>query len=210
MTHLDDPTYLIHDSTRALLWCSTAAEIAAVAHRLVVDLGGQVADPDAAGTAAIPIDIAFGLGGAMVPVAPPTSLARLLLERHLPPFVEDCHRARSLLDDLSRARAAPMPTHTESLVAFSEIAVDERGASELADAFRRRLGAVDAHEGFQRLEVWADERDQTRFVMVSWWSTRTDFLRYMRSADHHCSHARIPTTGAPRPERFSRYTRIAT
>lgn len=202
-----DEQHLVHESTRALLRCTTPEQIAAIARQLVVDLGGDVADPLEAGAAGIPVDVSFGVGEARVPVAPMASVARLLLERHVPPFVEDCHRVRGLLGDLR----APAPNETaDSFVAVSDISVDASGADELAAAFGTRMGAVDAHAGFQRLEVWADERDPTHFAMVSWWATHDDFLRYMRSDDHRCSHARVPTAGTPRPQRFTRYKRIAT
>lgn len=55
---------------------------------------------------------------------------------------------------------------------------------------------MDAWPGFIDLEVWRDERDETRFTMVSWWRTREDYVSYMRSAEHQRSHDRIPTDPA--------------
>lgn len=99
---------------------------------------------------------------------------------------------------------------TGSFVAFSEIDIDPVGSDRLTQAFRDRLGAVDAWPGFRRLEVWEDEGTPGRFVMVSWWDDKESFKTYMRSADHRLSHDRIPSEpAAPRPVSFSRFRVIA-
>lgn len=86
-----------------------------------------------------------------------------------------------------------------SFVVVSDLRVDEVGAATLEEAFQDRLGEVDAWPGFLELQVWRDERDAERFVMVSWWSSREDYVAYMRSAEHRRSHARIPVEpSAPR------------
>jgi heme-degrading monooxygenase HmoA len=84
-------------------------------------------------------------------------------------------------------------------VVVSDLRVDELGAATLEEAFRNRLGEVDDWPGFRELQVWRDERDAERFVMVSWWRCRSDYVAYMRSSAHHRSHARIPVEpAAPR------------
>ncbi|MEP6660005.1 MAG: antibiotic biosynthesis monooxygenase family protein [Acidimicrobiales bacterium] len=80
----------------------------------------------------------------------------------------------------------------EEFVVQSEIRVPVDGAAALEDAFRSRLGAVETAPGFRRLEVWADRADPGHYVMVSWWTSRAEFVAYMRSDDHARSHARIP------------------
>lgn len=98
----------------------------------------------------------------------------------------------------------------ETFVAHSELRVTEPGGPALTDAFRDRLGEVEAWPGFQRLEVWRDERDQGRFVMVSWWDSKESFSAYMQSDSHDRSHARIPGgPDGPRPASFSRYRVVA-
>jgi heme oxygenase (mycobilin-producing) len=63
---------------------------------------------------------------------------------------------------------------------------------KLIEAFRNRLGAVDAHDGFLGLEVWRSDRDPGEVIMVSRWRARSCFTAYMKSADHRRSHDRIP------------------
>lgn len=103
----------------------------------------------------------------------------------------------------SRHRRSPF-------VAHSEIRVPAAGAASLISAFEGRLGEVEPWPGFERLEVWQDERDDGRFVMVSWWDDKESFQTYMRSESHRRSHDRIPSgPDAPRPESFSRFRVVA-
>ena len=98
----------------------------------------------------------------------------------------------------------------ETFVAFSELTVATEGRDVLIDAFRGRLGAVEAAPGFQRLEVWADQSDPSAFTMVSWWDSKEQFLDYMRSDRHRESHDRIPDGDhAPRAVRFRRFRVVA-
>lgn len=95
-------------------------------------------------------------------------------------------------------------------VIVSDLAVDAVGADTLEDAFRSRLGEVDDWPGFLDLEVWRDERDPERFVMVSWWATKDDYAAYMRSDDHRRSHDRVPTEpAAPRATGIGRFRVVA-
>lgn len=97
-----------------------------------------------------------------------------------------------------------------AFVAHSEIRVPAGGVLDLVEAFRARLGEVDAWPGFCRLEVWQDERDAERFVMVSWWDSHESFSDYMRSQSHRRSHDRIPTgPDAPKPAAFARFKVVA-
>jgi heme-degrading monooxygenase HmoA len=103
------------------------------------------------------------------------------------------------------------PTAPSEFVVSSELRVPAEGVDALEDAFAGRLGEVDAFDGFRHLEVWADEQDAGRFLMISWWDSRESFLRYMRSESHRRSHARVPTgEHGPRPVSVKRYRRIAT
>ncbi len=77
-------------------------------------------------------------------------------------------------------------------VSMSRLRVPPARAGDLVDAFRQRLGAVDAHEGFIDLQVWQSDRDQGELVMVSRWRDRDAFKAYMKSRDHQVSHERIP------------------
>jgi heme-degrading monooxygenase HmoA len=77
-------------------------------------------------------------------------------------------------------------------VSVSRLRVAADRADDLVAAFRRRLGAVDAFEGFVDLQVWRSDRDPEEMLMVSRWRDRACFTAYMRSAEHQASHARVP------------------
>jgi heme-degrading monooxygenase HmoA len=77
-------------------------------------------------------------------------------------------------------------------VSVSRLRVDPGRAAELVAAFRSRAGLVDNHDGFVDLQVWRSDRDLGEILMVSRWRDREAFTTYMRSQDHHTSHARIP------------------
>lgn len=99
---------------------------------------------------------------------------------------------------------------SDGFVAVSEISIDEIGTETLVEAFRQRLGEVDEWPGFRSLEVWQGDRDDTHFVMVSWWDDQDSFRAYMQSDAHARSHERIPDEPArPRPVRFRRYRVVA-
>lgn len=101
-------------------------------------------------------------------------------------------------------------TSDVTFVAHSELRVPANGAPGLVAAFRGRLREVEAAPGFERLEVWQDERDPERFVMVSWWDSQERFAHYMRSEAHRRSHARIPEgPDGPRPVSFARFRVVA-
>lgn len=91
---------------------------------------------------------------------------------------------------------------TGLFVVTSELRVAPEGAAELTGAFRDRLRLVDGWSGFRDLEVWQDRRDESRFVMTSWWESREAFAEYMRSDDHRRSHDRVPG-GVARPSAVS-------
>jgi len=96
------PIEAILDSTRALLWIRTPADAVAVAADLVALLGGTVLPAQDDTGDAVPIDISFGVGQPTLPHAPRSSEARAALERHLPAFVSDAHRALELVDQSAR------------------------------------------------------------------------------------------------------------
>jgi heme oxygenase (mycobilin-producing) len=94
---------------------------------------------------------------------------------------------------------SPVEGGEATFVIVSDLHVDEIGTATLQEAFRHRLREVDAWPGFLELQVWRDDRDAERFVMVSWWRSRHDYAAYMRSDEHRRSHERIPKDpAAPR------------
>ena len=76
-------------------------------------------------------------------------------------------------------------------VSMSHLRVDAGRAGELVEAFRNRIGLVDAADGFVDLEVWQADSDPGELIMVSRWRDRAAFTAYMRSEDHAVSHGRI-------------------
>jgi len=90
------------DATRALLWIETPEEATRLARSLVELLGGELVPARGAGPDAVAVDVSFGSGDAQAPVAPRRSLARALIEQHLPAFVQDTHRALELADRTTR------------------------------------------------------------------------------------------------------------
>jgi heme-degrading monooxygenase HmoA len=96
-------------------------------------------------------------------------------------------------------------------VVASELAVEPVGAPALEAAFADRLGEVEGHPGFQRLEVWRDNVHEGSYLMVTWWDDEPAFKAYMRSPRHADSHARIPVEPArARGAGLRRFTLIAT
>ena len=76
-------------------------------------------------------------------------------------------------------------------VSLSRLRVPPERADELVAAFRRRARLVDGFEGFVDLQVWQSDRDPGELVMVSRWTDRDCFRRYMRSDEHRISHQRV-------------------
>ncbi|MDA8341516.1 MAG: GGDEF domain-containing protein, partial [Actinomycetota bacterium] len=90
---------------RDLLWADDEDDIQAAAERLVRRLGGRlVSATDPAARHALPIDLRFGAGPPLLPVAPPASAALARLEHDLPMFAEDARRAVALVDQRGRLR----------------------------------------------------------------------------------------------------------
>ena len=77
-------------------------------------------------------------------------------------------------------------------VSMSRLRVPASRADDLVKAFRNRLRAVEAYDGFIDLQVWQADRDETELVMVSRWRDRAAFKAYMKSDDHKVSHERVP------------------
>jgi diguanylate cyclase (GGDEF)-like protein len=90
------------DATRSLFWIESPADASLAAHRLITDLGGSTTPARLADSDALPIDVAFGEEEPTLPTAPPLSVARMLLQRYLPSFMVDAHRALELVDKTVR------------------------------------------------------------------------------------------------------------
>jgi DNA-binding transcriptional MerR regulator len=86
-----------HQATRALLYITSAREATEILAAAVRRLGGSTIPAGQADSRALPIDLSFGDGEPILPVAEPLSLARMQLEQVLPGLVEDARRAVQLL-----------------------------------------------------------------------------------------------------------------
>jgi heme oxygenase (mycobilin-producing) len=95
-------------------------------------------------------------------------------------------------------------------VVVSDLVVEPVGVDALERAFAERLGEVEDADGFVRLEVWRSAADEGRYRMVTWWESEAAFRRYMGSAAHRRSHARIPDDPArARGVAVERFTLVA-
>lgn len=73
----------------------------------------------------------------------------------------------------------------------SEITVPPEQGASLEQAFAARARFVDGHAGFLGLELLKDLRAQGgRYVLLTRWRSREDFVAYMRSGDHGRAHER--------------------
>jgi len=87
----------VHQATRGLLYIASAREATEILIAAVRRLGGSTIPAGQADSWALPIDLSFGEGEPILPVAEPLSLARMQLEQMLPGLVEDARRAVQLL-----------------------------------------------------------------------------------------------------------------
>jgi len=90
------------EATRGLLWIKSAEDAHAAARDLVEGLGGTLVATDKAGAGALSVDVSFGVGEPLLPSAPLASVARTLLELHIPGFVRDANRALELVNQAIR------------------------------------------------------------------------------------------------------------
>ncbi len=86
-----------HQATRALLYITSARQATEILIAAVHKLGGSTQPASQAESWALPIDLSFGEGEPILPVAEPLSPARMQLEQALPGLVEDARRAVVLL-----------------------------------------------------------------------------------------------------------------
>jgi heme-degrading monooxygenase HmoA len=80
------------------------------------------------------------------------------------------------------------------VVAFSRVAFPDRSLGEtFAAALADRSHLVDGFPGFQRLEVLLPAKPSGDWVLATWWDTRDDLRRWLRSDEHKLTHGRAPT-----------------
>jgi heme-degrading monooxygenase HmoA len=80
-----------------------------------------------------------------------------------------------------------------SVVAFSRVAFPDQALGEaFAAALAGRSHLVDRFPGFQRLEVLLPAKRGGDWVLATWWDTRDDLRRWLRSDEHRLTHLRAP------------------
>lgn len=76
-------------------------------------------------------------------------------------------------------------------VSQSEITLPLEQEASLEEAFTSRARLVDGHVGFLGLELLRDlSANGSRYVLLTRWRSRADFVAYMRSGDHERAHQR--------------------
>lgn len=90
------------EATRALFWVKTPADARSVAAQLVTAFGGSIVLATSQDARTLPVDLSFGDGEPVLPAAVAASTARMLLERYLPSFVADAHRALEMNSQVDR------------------------------------------------------------------------------------------------------------
>lgn len=88
-----DALAVMLDATRQLFWIESPAQARQLACEVVASLGGSIVEASLADGASLPVDVSFGNGTPIVPVAPLGTAARQYLEELLPTFVVDVRRA---------------------------------------------------------------------------------------------------------------------
>jgi heme-degrading monooxygenase HmoA len=79
------------------------------------------------------------------------------------------------------------------VVAFSRVAFPDRSLGEsFAAALADRSHLVDRFPGFQRLEVLLPAKQDGDWVLATWWDSRDDLRRWLRSDEHERTHQRAP------------------
>lgn len=101
-SHTAVAEHIVLNATRALLHIEHAGDARDIAVALAEDLGGVVVDAAAYTAAgAVPVDLSFGAGPPLLAL-PTSDVARMLLERFLPAFVEDGTRSLALVRNTDR------------------------------------------------------------------------------------------------------------
>ena len=85
-----------------------------------------------------------------------------------------------------------------SVVAFSRVAFPSEALGEqFVGALDNRSHLVDGFPGFRRLEVLAPAKEGGDWVLATWWDTRDDLRRWLKSHEHAETHDRTPEALKP-------------
>ena len=82
------------------------------------------------------------------------------------------------------------------IVAYSFVPVhDPQAGEEFARAMNTRSHAVEGFPGFVRFEFRREVGRENRFVIATWWESRSDLKRYMASPEHRATHGALSESG---------------
>ncbi len=129
----DQPTRVplaVHEATRSLLWVQSSRDARRTAVDLVHALGAEVVTAGTTNPDVVPVDISFGDGEPLLPLAPAQSTARGLLDRYLNPFVLD---ARRVLELAGRAERLAESASTDVLTGLLNRRMLDRALGRLSD-----------------------------------------------------------------------------
>ena len=117
----------VHEATRSLLRLRTSGDARRVAEHLVRELGGWLVPAGDDDPGVLPVDVSFGDGEPLLAAAPPGSAARILLERHLAPFLLD---ARHVLQLSERNERLAESASTDLLTGLPNRRMLDRGPGQ--------------------------------------------------------------------------------
>jgi len=100
------------EATRSLLWVQSSRDARRAAVDLVRALGADLVAAGSSDPDVVPVDVSFGEGDPLLPIAPAQSPARALLDRYLNLFVLD---ARRVLELAGRAERLAESASTDAL-----------------------------------------------------------------------------------------------
>ena len=85
-----------------------------------------------------------------------------------------------------------------AVLALSRVQFPDEELGELfVRCLENRSHLVDGFPGFRRLEVLSPARSDGDWVLATWWETRDDLRRWLRSGEHAETHERTPDSLAP-------------
>lgn len=78
------------------------------------------------------------------------------------------------------------------VVAYSYVTcTNDLAREEFHAAMRTRSRAVERFPGFQRFEFRKEAGRGGRFVIATWWRSRSDLRAWMQSPEHAATHTRL-------------------
>lgn len=84
------------------------------------------------------------------------------------------------------------------VVAFSRVSFPDNVLGEqFVAALDDRSHLVDEFPGFQRLEVLSPAKTGGDYVLATWWDSRDDLRRWLKSHEHRETHDRTPDALRP-------------